>query len=273
MSVALLRATWAYVSAHPELSATERLLLLFVADAGQDRRHLERGRWVEAWQSFHPSSRIAEAVGVGDAGLRAARTKLSKHPDALEVRVPIGTGRDGRPLFAKPGTAMTYTVPAVIGATTVAPRCDDGSALAPQGATDVAHRRDDGSGYPRQKSHPNQNQPPENSESPSTSNPNQVPAPVTSAHGDVDVDPWEEQLTPSTGPGRGLDEEEVAQESSGSAADVPSDIAALLTTKGYPEWLHADTWADAMSEEWHDPSRARALVQSLPQQDPNLPPF
>lgn len=85
--------------APPGLDRAERLVLLLIAEDARDSTRVSRcGR--EA---------LLRGTGLGPRGLRYVFERLAAH--GLEVRVPIGTDRAGRPLYAVPGVQSTYRVP------------------------------------------------------------------------------------------------------------------------------------------------------------------
>lgn len=56
-----------------------------------------------------PRDLFCRRMGVGERGLRSALERLSKA--GLEVRVPFGTYKNGRPIYATPGQACRFELP------------------------------------------------------------------------------------------------------------------------------------------------------------------
>ena len=93
-------------SAPSVLSQSERLLLVVLAERADDVTRRVQWRRSEA-----PMDVLTRRTGLSPRGVRDVVTRLSHH--GLDVRVPIGTDRRGRPLYAVPGRSLDYRVPAL----------------------------------------------------------------------------------------------------------------------------------------------------------------
>jgi hypothetical protein len=95
--------------APPEWRQTERLVALVIADDAGDKTRRSwlpiEGRWYRGrWQDG-----ICERTGLTPRGVRAALHRLAKR--GYELRVPISTGKDGRPVYAARGRSTDFYVP------------------------------------------------------------------------------------------------------------------------------------------------------------------
>ncbi|WP_159393727.1 hypothetical protein [Streptomyces albus] len=130
----------------PHIKGLQRAVALEIADDA---------RWDDAW-NFSPENgrrskaRLSDLVRWTAAkDERAVREMLRRLAAAgWEFRIPIGKGKDGRPLYAVPGTAMQFRVPDFVGPTVVGPTeqgptvvgptGDEGPTVVAQGPTVVA---------------------------------------------------------------------------------------------------------------------------------------
>lgn len=112
-----------------DLSPAERLALVAIAENIRDG---DPGRMT--WPGFD-STTLIRRVGLGVRGLRQVLIRLAGR--GMEVRVPLGTDRLGKPVFAVPGRACRYRLPVLQGGTTVPPSSDDGGTTVPPGGTPV----------------------------------------------------------------------------------------------------------------------------------------
>ncbi len=83
----------------PELGRPERLVLIAIAEKARDATRL-----AQCGRQF-----LLRRTGLGPRGLRYVFERLAER--GLEVRVPIGIDKLGRPLYAVPGVQSTYRVP------------------------------------------------------------------------------------------------------------------------------------------------------------------
>ncbi|PZM89835.1 MAG: hypothetical protein DIU79_14900, partial [Actinobacteria bacterium] len=107
------------------LSPAERLVLIVLAESANDKTR-------EAWPSMDV---ITRRCGMSDRGVRAVFKRLAKRK--LEVRVPLGKDKNGRPVYSHPGKRTTYRLPVFAG-TTVPPFGENGGTpVPPNGGTTV----------------------------------------------------------------------------------------------------------------------------------------
>lgn len=148
MSITLIAEAQEIIHATPDMTVAERYLLWIIAERARDT-----GR--EAW-SGNDGWDIVEMAGISERGLRAAFVRLAKR--GIEVRVPHGKDKNGRPVYAGWSAQATYRLPTLaeviasratidrIGGTPVPPmpKQDDhvgGTPVPPVGGTPVPHRR------------------------------------------------------------------------------------------------------------------------------------
>lgn len=77
----------------------ERLVALIIADNVSDRTRT----------GYIPNEQICEETGYTPKSLSDVLLRLSRH--GYEMRIPHGTGKDGRPVYASRGHGTDYTVP------------------------------------------------------------------------------------------------------------------------------------------------------------------
>lgn len=92
------------------LTPAERLVMVAIAEyvLSSDYTHGVR-------RTSRPSSEIARRAGLKPDGLKAVLQRLAARN--LELRVPLMTGKDNRPVYAMPGRSGTYEIPALAAAT------------------------------------------------------------------------------------------------------------------------------------------------------------
>ncbi|WP_026454836.1 helix-turn-helix domain-containing protein [Saccharomonospora iraqiensis] len=83
-----------------ELTSNERLLLLVIAEKAND----DTRRAV-----FPNPDRLLHRLGMSEDGLRKVCQKLAAR--GYEARIPVGTNKAGRPVYAYKGHAVDYRVP------------------------------------------------------------------------------------------------------------------------------------------------------------------
>ncbi|MDQ3762609.1 MAG: helix-turn-helix domain-containing protein [Actinomycetota bacterium] len=81
------------------LSASERLVLIVVAEAARDHTRL-------GWPSMQV---LARRTGLSERAVRKVLARLADR--GYELRVPAGTDRTGAPIFAHKGHATVYRLP------------------------------------------------------------------------------------------------------------------------------------------------------------------
>jgi hypothetical protein len=97
--------------APPDWTSGERLVALMIAD---DAGETSRRSWLALGE-------LCFRTGLKPSSVRAALAKLAAR--GYEMRVPHGTGSDGRAVFAAKGHAVDYLVPALpVAASAVAPK-------------------------------------------------------------------------------------------------------------------------------------------------------
>lgn len=85
--------------APPGLTAAERLVLISIAmEVREFGRHCEI-----------PSSELRRQTRMSGRGVRYALERLAKR--GIEVRVPIGTDRHGKPFYAVRGSSPVFVLP------------------------------------------------------------------------------------------------------------------------------------------------------------------
>lgn len=90
--------------APPDLTPAEVLVLAAVAEYVLNEDYKRGSR-----RTSRPAADIARRAHMTLDGLRKALQRLAKND--LEIRVPLATGKDGRPVYAVPGKSGTYEVP------------------------------------------------------------------------------------------------------------------------------------------------------------------
>lgn len=86
-----------------DLTLGERAVLLVIAEGAR----VEHRQWAAG------RTELAERAGLSTSGLRAVLRRLRDR--GLDVRMPNGrVGADGRPLYAVPGSVVTYRLPAFL---------------------------------------------------------------------------------------------------------------------------------------------------------------
>ncbi|MFF7184667.1 hypothetical protein ACFZAR_05410 [Streptomyces sp. NPDC008222] len=103
-----------------DLTAAERMVLVAI---GENVRDGDPGRLT--WPDFNVHT-LAERTGLtGKGSLKSALQRLGAR--GLEVRVPITSGKDGRPVYALPGKQCRYRFPAsLVGEATASPNGEEG---------------------------------------------------------------------------------------------------------------------------------------------------
>jgi hypothetical protein len=106
----------------PEITGLQRAVALEIADDANERT---RRSWVALED-------LARWTGAKDGSV--VRNALKRLAAAgWEFRVPIGKGKDGRALYAVPGTRMTFLVPHFEGGAGATPSVNKGEPGLPQG--------------------------------------------------------------------------------------------------------------------------------------------
>lgn len=128
----------------PDITGLQRAVALEIADDANDNTR-------ESWAALEDLARWTAAKDTNV--VRNALKRLSSA--GWEFRVQIGTGKDGRPLFAVPGRRMTFLVPKLEGVATATPKEEpplphgvatatpstlEGVATAPSGVATATHR-------------------------------------------------------------------------------------------------------------------------------------
>lgn len=95
--------------APPEWGRPERLVALVIADDADEKT---RRSWMPiegCWRRGRWQDGICERTGLAPRSVRAALQRLDKR--GYELRVPIGIGKDGRPVYAAKGQSTDFLVP------------------------------------------------------------------------------------------------------------------------------------------------------------------
>lgn len=99
----------------PDITGLQRAVALEIADDANEKTR-------ESWATLETLARWTAAK---DASVvRNALKRLSAA--GWEFRVPIGKGKDGRVLYAVPGTRMTFLVPPIEGVAVATPKGEQG---------------------------------------------------------------------------------------------------------------------------------------------------
>lgn len=103
-----------------DLTAAERMVLVAIGENVRDGDPT-----LLTWPDFNVTV-LAERTGlIGKGSLKSALQRLGTR--GLEVRVPITSGKDGRPVYALPGKQCRYRFPAsLIGEDTASPSNQEG---------------------------------------------------------------------------------------------------------------------------------------------------
>lgn len=119
----------------PEIKGLQRAVALEIAD---DARYDDEWRF-DAARGRRSKVRLADLVRwTGAKDELSVREMLRRLAVAgWEFRLPIGMGRDGRPLYAVPGVAMQFRVPDFEAPTSVGPLASEGPTVVAEGPTTV----------------------------------------------------------------------------------------------------------------------------------------
>jgi len=97
---------WLQSPAADGLTTAEAAILLVIAERAHDKT---REMWRHRIDDHSLYERIKRAARLSDAGLSKALQRLAKR--GLECRVPIGTDKRGRPVYAARGRSMAFRLP------------------------------------------------------------------------------------------------------------------------------------------------------------------
>lgn len=120
----------------PDITGLQRAVALEIADDANERTRT----------SMAPLDDLVRWTGAKDSSV--VRNALKRLAAAgWEFRVPIGKGKDGRVLYAVPGTRMTFRVPPFEGVALATPSEDEGEpGLTQEGATATPSKAQGGAG-------------------------------------------------------------------------------------------------------------------------------
>jgi hypothetical protein len=120
----------------PDITGLQRAVALEIADDANERTRM----------SIAPLDDLVRWTGAKDGSV--VRNALKRLAAAgWEFRVPIGKGKDGRVLYAVPGTRMTFRVPDIQGVATATPSDFKGEqGLTQGGATATPYKPQGGAG-------------------------------------------------------------------------------------------------------------------------------
>ncbi|MDF2710609.1 MAG: hypothetical protein K0R62_6261 [Nonomuraea muscovyensis] len=106
----------------PDITGLQRAVALEIADDANERTR----------RSSVPLEKLVLWTGAKDTSVvRNALKRLAAN--GWEFRLPIGKGKDGRVLYAVPGTRMTFQVPSFVGVAVATPTEDKGEQGLPHG--------------------------------------------------------------------------------------------------------------------------------------------
>jgi hypothetical protein len=88
-----------------EFTPAERMVMVAIAEYVRTEDYKQHG----TRSISRPAADIARRAGLKPEGLKEALQRLAKRK--FDVRVPLRTGRDGRPVYAVPGTSPRYEIP------------------------------------------------------------------------------------------------------------------------------------------------------------------
>lgn len=97
---------WLQTEAADGLTTAEAAILLVIAERAHDRT---RDMWRHRIDDYPLYERLKRATRLSDAGLSKALQRLARR--GLECRVPIGTNKHGKPVFAAKGHSMQFRLP------------------------------------------------------------------------------------------------------------------------------------------------------------------
>lgn len=87
-----------------DLTPAERLVLVVIAEQANDDTRLGYAKKLSV-------ELISKRTGIKPKSLSELFRRLARRQPPLEVRVAVGIGKDGRPVFAHEGTRTTFCVP------------------------------------------------------------------------------------------------------------------------------------------------------------------
>lgn len=119
MNVGIKRVVEVLDHAPRELTPAECLVLVTIAENVNDKDPQRK-----TWPAFSQELLAERSRLTGKGSLKDALQRLSKR--GLEVRVPMGIGKDGRTLYAIPGKQCRYRLPVFQGEGTTSPCVDEG---------------------------------------------------------------------------------------------------------------------------------------------------
>ena len=97
---------WLQTPPADDLTTAEAVILLVIAERAHDKT---REMWRHRIDDYPLYERLKRAARLSDAGLSKALQRLARR--GLECRVPIATGKDGRPVYAAKGKSMRFRLP------------------------------------------------------------------------------------------------------------------------------------------------------------------
>lgn len=146
---------WLQTEPAAGLTLAERTILLIVAERSHETT---REMWRHRIDDVTLYERIRAATGLGKDGLTKAFGRLAARD--LEVRVPIGEGDDGRPVYARRGVAMKFRLPELPAVVALPEPVDNPPAAPVDNPPDNSDSPDTDPGYePKGRTHVRPNRP------------------------------------------------------------------------------------------------------------------
>lgn len=106
MAVRLITEVLRYLGRNDEVTTTERLVLVLIAERANEQTR-------EAWPGGTEAWDLGRLAGLTPTGLRGALQRLAQR--GLEVRVAHGKDTQGRPVYAGWNRQTTYRLPILLG--------------------------------------------------------------------------------------------------------------------------------------------------------------
>jgi hypothetical protein len=100
-----------------DLTPGEQLVMVVIAEYVLSSDYARGVR-----RTSRPAAEVARRAKMTPSGLRQAFQRLAER--GLELRVPLRTGKDNRPVYAMPGRSSTYEIPALAAANGGSCVCD-----------------------------------------------------------------------------------------------------------------------------------------------------
>lgn len=109
-----------------DLTPSQLVILVVIAERAQPRARVVDGRDIPARECFPNRADMLRDCRMTEANLSKTLQRLAQR--GLEVRVPLGTDRSGRPFYARSGHRTTYRLPHFTTRADQGPASGDGEA-------------------------------------------------------------------------------------------------------------------------------------------------